>query len=60
MPTIKLYHHGVTAGIPPSKKSHETAKRGEVNGWSASAARNNTRWLRSVNPNFLIQQFGVL
>ena len=48
LPTIKLYHHGMSAGIAPMNNSHERAKRGVVNGWSASAARNNTRWLRSV------------
>lgn len=35
------------------QNSHKRAKRGEVNGWSESAARNNTRWLRSVNVNYL-------
>ena len=50
MPTIKVYHHGMTAGVPPVNNSHDRAKRGVVKGWSASAARNNTRWLRSVNP----------
>ena len=50
MPTIKVYHHGVTAGIAPMQNSHERAKRGVVQGWSKSAARNNTRWLRSVSP----------
>lgn len=53
MPTIKLYHHGLTAGIAPMRNNHDRAKRGVVNGWSASAARNNTRWLRSINPHFL-------
>lgn len=53
MPTIKLYHHGLTAGIAPMRNNHDRAKRGIVNGWSASAARNNTRWLRSINPHFL-------
>jgi hypothetical protein len=53
MPTIKLYHHGLTAGIAPMRNNHSRAKRGDVNGWSTSAARNNTRFLRSVNPHFL-------
>lgn len=50
MPVIKVYHHGVTAAIPPRKNNHERAKRGNVNGWSKSATRNNTRWLRSISP----------
>lgn len=51
MPTIKVYHHGVTAGIAPMQNSHKRAKRGIVQGWSRSASRNNTRWLRSVSPD---------
>lgn len=54
MPVIKVYHHGMTAAIPPRKNNHERAKRGVVQGWSKSATRNNTRWLRSVSP----QSFG--
>ena len=50
MPVIKVYHHGMTAAIPPKKNNHERAKRGLVQGWSKSATRNNTRWLRSVSP----------
>ncbi|MDW3815854.1 hypothetical protein IDF50_26010 [Klebsiella pneumoniae] len=34
MATLKLYHNGLTAGIPPMKNNHERAKRGEVKGWS--------------------------
>ena len=61
MPVIKVYHHGVTAAMPPSKNSHERAKRGVVNGWSKSAARNNTRWLRSISPESFNNgdEFGV-
>jgi len=51
MPVIKVYHHGMTAAIPPRKNNHERAKRGVVQGWSKSATRNNTRWLRSVSPD---------
>lgn len=50
MPVIKVYHHGMTAAIPPKSNNHERAKRGIVKGWSKSATRNNTRWLRSVSP----------
>ncbi|WP_213058401.1 rolling circle replication-associated protein, partial [Escherichia coli] len=49
MATLKLYHNGLTAGIPPMKNNHERAKRGEVKGWSKSASRNNTKFLRSVH-----------
>jgi len=48
MPVIKLYHHGVTAGIPPMKNTHQRALRGHVVGWSHKATRSNTAFLRSV------------
>ncbi|WP_204888284.1 hypothetical protein, partial [Escherichia coli] len=48
MATLKLYHNGLTAGIPPMKNNHTRAKRGEVKGWSKTASRNNTKFLRSV------------
>lgn len=53
MPTVSLYHHGFTSGMPPQNNSHTRAKRGDIKGWSESAARNNARWLRSVNINSL-------
>lgn len=61
MPVIKVYHHGMTAAIPPKKNNHERAKRGQVQGWSKSATRNNTRWLRSVSPKSFgnDEEFGV-
>ena len=61
MPVIKVYHHGMTAAIPPRKNNHERAKRGVVQGWSKSATRNNTRWLRSVSPESFgnEEEFGV-
>ncbi|WP_214674732.1 hypothetical protein, partial [Escherichia coli] len=49
MATLKLYHNGLTAGIPPMINNHVRAKRGVVNGWSPSASRNNTKFLRSVH-----------
>ncbi|WP_252769445.1 hypothetical protein [Escherichia coli] len=49
MATLKLYHNGLTAGIPPMKNNHVRAKRGEVKGWSPTASRNNTKFLRSVH-----------
>lgn len=49
MATLKLYHNGLTAGIPPMKNNHVRAKRGEVKGWSPVASRNNTKFLRSVH-----------
>ena len=53
MATIKLYHNGLTAGIPPMKNNHTRAKRGEVKGWSKSASRNNTKFLRSIDKDRL-------
>lgn len=49
MRTLKLYRHGVTMGTPPAKNDHLRAKRGQVHGWSQSAARRNTQFLRSVD-----------
>ncbi|WP_063665540.1 hypothetical protein [Aliivibrio fischeri] len=61
MPVLKVYHHGVTAAILPKKNNHERTKRGIVQGWSKSASRNNTRWLRSVSPQSFggDDQFGI-
>ena len=53
MPVITVYHHGVTAAIPPSKNDHERARRGEAQGWSKSATRSNMKFLRSINPKGL-------
>lgn len=36
-------------GTPPGKNDHERAKRGKVEGWSASAVRRHTRWLYSID-----------
>ena len=48
MPVLKLYLNGVTMGIAPRKNDHERAPRGEVVGWSKSAARRNLAFLRSI------------
>lgn len=48
MPVMKVYRNGVTMGRAPKKNDHERAKRGEVLGWSPSAARRNLAFLRSV------------
>lgn len=48
MPTVKLYHQGSTGGVPPTKNNHDRTIRGEVEGWSASSTRSNTRFLYSV------------
>ena len=53
MPVMKLYHHGLTAGVPPTMNNHLRAKRGDVGGWSASSTRSNTRFLYSVRENDL-------
>lgn len=49
MRTVTLYRHGLTMGTPPKMPPKSPAKRGEVNGWSESATRRNTAFLRSVN-----------
>lgn len=48
MPVIRLYLHGVTAGVPPKKNDHERVPRGDVEGWSDGATRRNVRFLYSV------------
>lgn len=48
MPVVKLYQHGLTAGIPPMKNDHDRAVRGEVQGWSSGATRRNMLFLMSV------------
>lgn len=56
MPIVKVYPNGLTMGSPPMKNDHKRAKRGEVTGWSESAARNNKKFLYSVDTSSL---FGV-
>lgn len=53
MPVLKVYRHGLTAGIPPTVNSHDRAKRGVVGGWSNSSTRSNTRFLYSVEEQHL-------
>lgn len=48
MPTLTVYRHGLTAGVPPETVTRTPALRGEVAGWSAAAARRNVRWLYGV------------
>ena len=49
MPIITEYRHGMTMGIPPGRNDHMRAKREEVEGWSESSTRRNTRFLYSVD-----------
>lgn len=53
MAIVKLYHLGLTGGMPPMKKNHNPPKRGNVTGWSASASKRNVQFLRSVRPDSL-------
>lgn len=48
MKTYKLYRHGFTCGTAPGKNDHPREKRDIVKGWSPSAARRNTQFLRTV------------
>jgi len=48
MRTFKVYRHGFTIGTAPAKNDHDREKRGQVHGWSMSATRRNTAFLRSV------------
>lgn len=53
MATIKLLPHGVSGGFSPPPGSARPGKRGEIKGWSQSAARRNVRFLQSVNVELL-------
>lgn len=59
MPVISVYRHGVTGGIPPTKNDHQRGLRDQVNGWSDSATRRNTRFLYSVNEAALGDGLGL-
>lgn len=48
MPTIIVYHHGISAGVPPGRNDHVRRLRSDVQGWSAKSIRSNTRFLYSV------------
>ena len=49
MPVITEYRHGLTMGIPPRMTSHQKAKRQQVEGWTNSSTRRNTKFLYSVD-----------
>lgn len=49
MPIIQVYRSGSTSGNPPGTSNHQRAKRSEVVGWSAKAARNQRAWFYSIN-----------
>jgi len=51
--TIKVYRHGLTAGVIPSKLKAQTAVRGDCKGWSLDSSRGNTRFLFSVREDLL-------
>jgi hypothetical protein len=53
VPTLKVYLHGLTAGIAPSVNTHQRAKRGDCGGWSSASTRSNNRFLYSVEPSGL-------
>jgi hypothetical protein len=53
MPTVTVYHHGTTGGVPPTVNNHKRAKRGECEGWTYSSIRSNTRFLYSVDESGL-------
>ena len=48
MRTLKVYRHGLTMGTAPNSYKHVPRIRGEVQGWSSSATRRNTAFLRSA------------
>lgn len=48
MRVLTLYRNGIKMGRAPAKNDHERGKRGEVVGWSPSAAKRNVDFLRSI------------
>lgn len=48
MRTLSVYLHGVTMGTAPRTTPESPEKRGECQGWSASATRRNVAFLRSI------------
>jgi hypothetical protein len=56
--TVKVYRHGLTAGVIPSKQKAQTDLRGDCKGWSLDSSRGNTRFLYSVREDRL-EGFGV-
>jgi hypothetical protein len=50
---VKLYRHGVTGGVPPSRNDHMRGKRDTVTGWTDRSTRSNTRFLYSVDERHL-------
>ena len=49
MPILRVYRHGMTAGIPPMSNAHLRGLRGDVKGWTNAATRSNSRFLYSVD-----------
>ena len=50
MATVQAYENGVTVGWPGNGHQPGTeVRRGCITGWSASAVRRHTAWLRSVD-----------
>lgn len=52
MPVLKLYRHGLTAGIPPTNPAGR-GRKGKVQGWSNASTRSNTRFLYAVEEHNL-------
>lgn len=53
MRTLTVYRHGLTMGTAPTTSAHTRAIRSEVAGWSESATRRNTAFLRSADETAL-------
>lgn len=51
--TVKVYRSGVTAGTYSGKTGGAVGKRSQVIGWSKAAARRNTQFLYSIDPDRL-------
>lgn len=53
MATVRLWPGGLSGGARAPEGTAQPGKRGKVNGWSASAARRNLRFLWSVNAELM-------
>jgi hypothetical protein len=52
--TLSVYRNGTTQNMPGGRSDHVRAKRGQIEGWSASAVRRHKKWLYSIASDELV------
>jgi len=53
LPVLSVYPSGITMHVPSGPSNHVRGKRTAVVGWSASAVRRHTSWLKSITVDAL-------